>query len=107
MHLGGITAIPLVALDRAGEPPARVGRGFKQGLAEILTGAPESDPFEALAVVARCDAANMAVADDARAQEADRSRCNVRLRPSRSVRAGCIERVAQRGRDPAGSEQSI
>jgi len=65
MHLGSIAAVPFVPLDRAGEPPADVRRRFEEGPAEIGSGASECNPFEALAVVARRDTANVAVADDA------------------------------------------
>src|SRR6185369_257046 len=107
MHLGSIAAVPFVALDRAGEPPADIRRRFKEGLAKIGPGAPERDPFEALAVVARRDAANVAVADDAGAQEADRAGGDMGLRPSGSIRARGVECVTERSRDSAGREQSI
>jgi hypothetical protein len=65
VHLGRIAAGPLVALDRPREPPARIGRGGQQRFAERGGRASERDPFEALAVIAAADAADMALADDA------------------------------------------
>src|SRR6185312_14990264 len=101
VHLGRVAAVPLVAFDRAREPPARFGGRCEERSAELTVGAPEGDPLEALAVVAGGDAADMAVADDARLEQPHRAGGDARARPARAVRSRGIQRVAQRARDSA------
>src|SRR6185437_10433489 len=60
---------------------------------ELTVGAPEGDPLEALAVVTGGDAADMAVADDARLEQPHRAGRDARARPARAVRARGIQRV--------------
>src|SRR4029079_8122121 len=107
MHLGRIAAVPLVALDRPGEPPARLAGRGQQRLAELARRAPEGDPLEALAAVATGEPANMAAADDAGLEQPRRACGDPRPGPAGAIRPRRIERVAQRRRDPARSEQGI
>ena len=76
----------------------------EQRLAKLGRGASKGDPFEALAVVAAGDAADMAVADDTGLDQPRRSRGNPRRGPAGAVGPGGVERIAQRRRDPAGSK---
>jgi len=62
----GLELDPLVALDRTGQPPRLVGGRCQQCFAKRCVRRTEGNPLEALAVVAAGDAADMAVANDAR-----------------------------------------
>src|SRR5438105_595704 len=107
VHLGRVAAVPFVALDRARQPPAPVARRGKEGLAELGRGAAEGDPFEALAIVAARDPADMAVADDAGPHQPDRARGDVGPRPAGAIGSRRIERVAQGPCHSAGRKQGI
>src|SRR5690349_21295081 len=95
MHFGGITTVPLVTLDCSREPPATIpGRGQKQ-LPQFGRSGSEGDPLEASPVVAAREAANVAVTDDSRLEEARRPRRDTRSRPARAIGPGLVERIAQ------------
>src|SRR5215218_159842 len=107
MHLGCIAAVPLIALDRAGEPPSFVVGRSKQGLAELGCGTPESDPLEALAVVAAGEAAHVPVADDARPEQPCGTRGDARGWPAGAVWTRRIQCIAQLARHAARGEDRV
>ena len=107
MHLRRIAAVILVALDRPGEPPAGVGAGLEEGLAQRRAGAAEGDPLEALAVVAGADAADVALADDSGLEKADGPCSDAGLRPACAVWTRAVERIAQRCSDSARREKGV
>src|SRR5690242_16056333 len=107
MHLRRIAAVPLVAFDRAGEPPARVGGRGEERAAKLGLGAAKGDPLEALAVVSRRDAADVALANDAGLEQPHRTGGDPRARPTGAVRTGDIERVAQPTRYASRSKQCV
>src|SRR3954454_15964161 len=104
VHFGRITAVPFVALDAPGKPPANVGGRGEQGLAERGGCASEGDTLERLPVVAAAEAADVAVADDAGLEQAHGSRRDARARPAGPIGACGIERVAQRASYAPGCE---
>src|SRR4029079_8611235 len=95
MHFGGITAIPLVALDRPGKPPTLVTRRSEKCLAKLRCSASERDPLEAPAVVAAGKAAHMSVTNNAGLEQACRSGRHARRRPARAIGSSLFERIAK------------
>src|SRR3954452_5173316 len=95
MHFGRVPAGPFVALDRAREPPFLVARGGEQRLPELGLGASESDPLEALAVLAAGEPTNVRRADNRHLDQANRANRYARARPSGTIRAGGVQCIAQ------------
>src|ERR671913_300910 len=107
MHLRCIAAVPLIALDRAGEPPAFVAGRSEQGMTKFGLCTPESDPLEALAVVAAGEAAHVSVANDARPEQPCRTRGDARGWPAGAVRTRGVQCIAQLARHPARGDDRV
>src|SRR5205085_7361820 len=107
MHLRRVPAVPFIPPDRAGKPPAPIGRRREQRLPKLGCGTPEGDPLERLSIVATAQSPNVAVADDSRPKQADGPGRNPRTWPAGPVRSGKIECIAKRTRNTAGGQQGI
>ena len=82
-------------------------RRAEQGLAERGFGLAEGDRFQAPAVIARNDRADMALADHVGLDDPHRPGGDARRGPAHAVGAAAVERRHQIGRYPARGEQRV
>src|SRR5688500_16295135 len=91
VHLGRVAAVIFIALDGSGEPPFDVAGRGEQRLAELGRGAPEGDPFEALAIIAAGQPADMVLADDRGLEQPRGAGGDARSGPTGSVGPGGVK----------------